>query len=137
MTAAPTTLANTNAPYTPDANDLIVLDGVALGIAAAVVAEAYPGVEAGGDNMMRNAEMDRELALRFLQAVRQELEVSNLIADSRLQDGVTLDRAGRNALRSMCFLLLGRPLAKTDPLRLPERLLEAIGPFYEPETGGQ
>lgn len=134
MTGPWDALSNRATLYPPDADDLIFLDGVALALAASVATEAFPGVEAGGEYAMENAGLADAGVLAFMEAVRSEMDVINSVLDGRLEDGLVLDRGQRNSLRTLCFLLLGRPLAKTDPMRFPERLLDALGPWYEPEA---
>ena len=125
-------LSNSAALLQPDENDCIVLRGVVGGLAAAVGAEAFPGVAAGIDAAVEHWGHEPEPvadALRYLEALKQEFVV--LIAIGSPGE-TSLDRAGRNALRTICHLLLARPLAFTAALRYAEQLLEAIGPWYEP-----
>lgn len=131
--ADPSPLSNASAPYQPDADDLIWLNDVVLGLARVVAVLASPAIEAGAEAVMDSttpAAADAE-TIDVLRHTRRRLDLADRLAAAVLGDVVSLDRTERNDLRSIAHMTLGAAWAPQEPTRIPERLLEALGPWFE------
>ena len=133
-------LVNADALLEVDDAGLVYIDGPSLLLAAAISTAASNLLgEAGGVLVTAGHGSDDPEGDGIVGAIRHlryRMDQCRALSDAETGDVFVLTRDDRNELRRLAHLIASQPnYPANDPARLPERLLHALGPWFEDDPG--